>query len=131
MGDWICNPSSSATSTYNSKVKAPLRPPSLGGAQTASSGHYAGQLALDAVLCGLLALCQTSCSSVPALALQTLDARDGETVLARISQKEITRIAFEKGRIRKVTGNAGEFVLEMPDRLWQAASLRLRGEATA
>ena len=50
--------------------------------------------------------------SVPAFALQTLEARDGETVLARISQKEVTRIAFEKSRIRKVTGNAGEFVLE-------------------
>ena len=50
--------------------------------------------------------------SVPASALQTLEARDGETVLARISQKEVTRIAIEKGRIRKVTGNAGEFVLE-------------------
>jgi len=33
-------------------------------------------------------------------------------VLARISQKELTRIAFERSRIRKVTGNAGEFVLE-------------------
>lgn len=50
--------------------------------------------------------------SVPASALQILDARDGETVLAKISQKEVTRIALEKGRIRKVTGNAGEFVLE-------------------
>ncbi len=50
--------------------------------------------------------------SAPASALQTLEARDGETVLARISQKEVTRITFEKGRIRKVTGNAGEFVLE-------------------
>lgn len=50
--------------------------------------------------------------SASASALQTLEARDGETVLARISQKEVTRIAFDKGRIRKVTGNAGEFVLE-------------------
>lgn len=50
--------------------------------------------------------------SCPAWALQILDARDGETVLARISQKEVTRIAFERSRIRKVTGNAGEFVLE-------------------
>ena len=50
--------------------------------------------------------------SLPAAALQILDAKDGETVLARISQKEVTRIAFEKSRIRKVTGNAGEFVLE-------------------
>jgi conjugal transfer pilus assembly protein TraK len=33
-------------------------------------------------------------------------------VLGKISQKEVTRISFERGRIRKVTGNAGEFVLE-------------------
>lgn len=50
--------------------------------------------------------------SLPASALQVLDAKDGETVFAKISQKEVTRIAFERGRIRKVTGNAGEFVLE-------------------
>ena len=50
--------------------------------------------------------------SSPASALQILDAKDGETVLGKISQKEVTRISVERGRIRKVTGNAGEFVLE-------------------
>ena len=50
--------------------------------------------------------------SNPAAALQILDAKDGETVLGKISQKEVTRINFERSRIRKVTGNAGEFVLE-------------------
>ena len=45
-------------------------------------------------------------------ALQLLDAREGELLLGKISAKEITRIAFERERIRKVTGNAGEFVLE-------------------
>lgn len=50
--------------------------------------------------------------SLPASALQIVDARDGETVFAKISQKEVTRIAFERSRIRKVTGNAGEFMLE-------------------
>jgi conjugal transfer pilus assembly protein TraK len=50
--------------------------------------------------------------SSAASALQIVDARDGETVLAKISQKEVTRIAFEKSRVRRVTGNAGEFVLE-------------------
>jgi conjugal transfer pilus assembly protein TraK len=50
--------------------------------------------------------------SSSASALQILDAKDGETVMAKISQKEVTRITFEKSRIRKVTGNAGEFVLE-------------------
>ena len=50
--------------------------------------------------------------SLPASALQIVDAKDGETAFAKISQKEVTRISFEHGRVRKVTGNAGEFVLE-------------------
>lgn len=50
--------------------------------------------------------------SAEAPALQIIDARDGETVLAKISQKELTRIAVAHGRVRTVTGNAGEFVLE-------------------
>ena len=45
-------------------------------------------------------------------AVQLLDATTPDTQLAKISQKEVTRIAFERSRIRKVTGNAGEFVLE-------------------
>lgn len=48
----------------------------------------------------------------PAHALQILDASEGETLLARISLKEVTRIAFERGRIRRITGNAGEFLIE-------------------
>ena len=51
----------------------------------------------------------------PARALQVVDALDGETVLGKISRKEVTRIALEHGRIKKVTGNAGEFVLEKDD----------------
>ena len=51
----------------------------------------------------------------PVHALQVVDAHDGETVLAKISRKEVTRIAFERGRVQKVTGNAGEFVLEKDD----------------
>ena len=50
--------------------------------------------------------------STQAFALQIVDARDGETMLAKISQKELTRIAVAHGRVRTVTGNAGEFVLE-------------------
>ena len=53
--------------------------------------------------------------SIPVHAQQFVSARDGESVLARISQKEVTRITFEQGRVRKVTGNAGEFVLEKDD----------------
>lgn len=51
----------------------------------------------------------------PAWALQIVDARDGETVVAKVSRQEVTRIAFERGRVRKVTGNAGEFLLEKDD----------------
>jgi conjugal transfer pilus assembly protein TraK len=51
----------------------------------------------------------------PVQALQVVDAHDGETVLAKISRKEVTRVAFENGRVQKVTGNAGEFVLEKDD----------------
>ncbi len=52
------------------------------------SGHA---LAIALLLC-----------SLDAAALQIVDARDGETVFARISQKELTRIGFERGRIRQV-----------------------------
>ena len=51
----------------------------------------------------------------PAIALQIVDAHDGETVLGKMSRKEVTRIAFDHDRIRKVTGNAAEFVLEKDD----------------
>jgi len=51
----------------------------------------------------------------PARALQIVDAQDGQTVLGKISRKEVTRIAFEHARVRKVTGNAGEFILEKDD----------------
>ncbi len=36
-------------------------------------------------------------------------------MLAKVSRKEVTRISVDRGRIRKVTGNAGEFVLEKDD----------------
>ena len=51
----------------------------------------------------------------PAHALQIVDAQDGQTALGKLSRKEVTRIAFERGRVRKVTGSAGEFVLEKDD----------------
>ena len=51
----------------------------------------------------------------PAHALQIVDAQDGQTALAKLSRKEVTRIAFERGRVRKVTGSAGEFLLEKDD----------------
>jgi len=58
-------------------------------------------------------------ASRSSFALQVLEAKDGETMLAKISRKEISRISVEHGRIRKVTGNAGEFVLEKDDETGQ------------
>jgi conjugal transfer pilus assembly protein TraK len=58
-------------------------------------------------------------ASRSSFALQILEAKDGETMLAKISRKEISRISVEHGRIRKVTGNAGEFVLEKDDETGQ------------
>lgn len=51
----------------------------------------------------------------PAHALQIVDAQDGQTAVGKLSRKEVTRIAFERGRVRKVTGSAGEFLLEKDD----------------
>jgi conjugal transfer pilus assembly protein TraK len=51
----------------------------------------------------------------PAHALQIVDAQDGQTAFGKLSRKEVTRIAFERGRVRKVTGSAGEFVMEKDD----------------
>jgi len=50
--------------------------------------------------------------SLPASAIQILDGVDGQTLVGKIAQKELTRITVERGRIKKVTGNAGEFLLE-------------------
>ena len=68
--------------------------------------------------------------SHPASALQILDARDGETVLGKISQKEVTRISVERGRIRKVIGNAGEFVLEKDEEKGQIFIRPVSADAT-
>ena len=68
--------------------------------------------------------------SSPASALQILDAKDGETVLGKISQKEVTRISVERGRIRKVIGNAGEFVLEKDEEKGQIFIRPVSAEAT-
>ena len=50
--------------------------------------------------------------SPPAFAIQILEGVDGQTLIGKISQKELTRVTLERGRIKKVTGNAGEFLLE-------------------
>lgn len=50
--------------------------------------------------------------SNPASALQVLDASDGETLVARISQREMSRIAIDKGRLRKLPFTEGDLIVE-------------------
>lgn len=50
--------------------------------------------------------------SNPAHALQVLDASDGETLVAKISQREMTRIAIDKGRVRKLPLTEGDLIVE-------------------
>lgn len=51
-------------------------------------------------------------TSLPASAIQILEGVDGQTLVGKVSQKELTRVMVERGRIKKVTGSAGEFLLE-------------------
>jgi conjugal transfer pilus assembly protein TraK len=58
-------------------------------------------------------------ASLPASALQILEGVDGRTLVGKISQKELTRVMVERERIRRVTGNAGEFFLEKDEKKGQ------------
>ncbi len=51
-------------------------------------------------------------ASAPGSALQILEGAEGQSLVAKISQKELTRIMVVGVRIKRVTGNPGEFWLE-------------------
>ena len=55
----------------------------------------------------LLALSLSASAAVPAL--QILEGADGQSLVAKISQKELTRVMVEGARIRRVTGTPNEF----------------------
>ena len=50
-----------------------------------------------------------------ARALQIVDAIEGQTALAKISARELTRITIDRARIRAVTGLEGQLALEKDD----------------
>ena len=50
-----------------------------------------------------------------AAALQVIDAVEGQTVLAKISARELTRIAVDRARVRAVTGLEGQLLVEKDD----------------
>ena len=77
-----------------------------------------------------LALLLALIASRSSWALQILEARDGETLLAKVSRQEITRIAVEHERIRKITGNTGEFVLDKDDESGQVFIRPSNAEST-
>jgi conjugal transfer pilus assembly protein TraK len=62
--------------------------------------------------CRLLLVAMLSLLADPAPALQVIDARDGETVLAKVSRKDLTRVSVERGRIRRVTASGGDLLIE-------------------
>jgi conjugal transfer pilus assembly protein TraK len=51
----------------------------------------------------------------PARALQIVEAMEGQTALAKISARELTRITIERARVRAVTGIEGQLLLEKDD----------------
>ncbi len=50
-----------------------------------------------------------------ARALQIVEAIEGETILAKISARELTRITVDRARVRAVTGLEGQLLLEKDD----------------
>jgi len=50
-----------------------------------------------------------------AAALQVIDAVEGQTVLAKISARELTRITIDRARVRAVTGLEGQLLVEKDD----------------
>jgi len=50
--------------------------------------------------------------SNPARAIQVLDASDDKPLIANISQREMSRIAIDKGRVRKLPFAEGELIVE-------------------
>ena len=59
----------------------------------------------------------------PARALQIVEAMEGQTALAKISARELTRITIERARVRAVTGIEGQLMLEKDD---QTGSIYVR-----
>jgi len=51
-------------------------------------------------------------AAASARALQVVEAVEGQTVIAKVSAREITRIAIDRGRVRGVTGLEGQLVVE-------------------
>jgi conjugal transfer pilus assembly protein TraK len=62
-----------------------------------------------------LALSLACAAPQGARALQIVDAIEGQSVLAKISARELTRITIDRARVRAVTGLEGQLLLEKDD----------------
>lgn len=51
--------------------------------------------------------------------MQVLEGVEGQTMIARLSQKEPTLIRIDQGKIRRVDGTEGDFIMEKNDELGQ------------
>lgn len=61
----------------------------------------------------LLASSFLVCFAASAFAQQTLKMRDGETVGAKISMREVSRIAIDQARVRSIVGARGGFDVQV------------------
>jgi conjugal transfer pilus assembly protein TraK len=64
---------------------------------------------------GSLVLSLAFSASDAARALQIVEAIEGQTALAKISARELTRITIDRARVRAVTGLEGQLLLEKDD----------------
>ncbi len=70
----------------------------------------------------LIALFSTA---LPAYALKTIDAQDKQTYYADGSAHDLNNISLENGRLRRILGNAADFIVEKDDKTGQF-SVRFR-----
>ena len=73
--------------------------------RTPQRRHSAGERCATSALATLAALATFAVTSTCASAAQFIDARDGDTAIAKMSMKDQTRIKLERGRITDVIGD--------------------------
>jgi len=72
------------------------------------------------ILSLLWLLLSSALAALPAYAQQVVEAEDNGAYQVRLSARELTRIVVENGRIRRIDGNEGEFIIQRDTKLGQA-----------
>ena len=72
------------------------------------------------ILSLLWLLLSSTFATLPALGQQVVEVEDNGAYQVRLSARELTRITVENGRIRRIDGNEGEFIIQRDTKLGQA-----------